>query len=417
MTRPLNDQGVSVIIGTLLLILITVTAAAALGLMVSQMQKDAMNRQSHINAVNSEKIQISGVMLNNNNDTWFQLGVNNSQNWSSISFNMMNLNTQDVSINGIAINNHYLFNFSFTSLSGSVSSGNCTSLGNPQGWCNTSYASGSYSNSSFFTIPAGQSTKIKLDLTSITSAPPIGPNDQIDIKVLTSLTNIFEQIIKPPTAVISYNTAITTLGTTQQDNIVLDGSQSSSENATIVSWNWTLMNATQTITNLAPMGSCSDTNILSTVDVPPYFSTKTVHFSPTISGPFCVNLTVQDSNGMITSSGYQLIPKDAGFVPPSYLTYAPGNDWSTNLTHKMNVTVYNIRNAGVPGQPVSYSIGQPSDTLGFNWTLDSSFNHISETDQDGTVTYDICGNGTVTVGSGNLPAKTIITSGNGNCQI
>ncbi len=48
MTRPLNDKGVSVIIGTLLLILITVTAAAALGLMISQMQKTAANQQEHI---------------------------------------------------------------------------------------------------------------------------------------------------------------------------------------------------------------------------------------------------------------------------------------------------------------------------------------------------------------------------------
>ena len=39
MTRPLNDQGVSVIIRTLLLILIVVTAAAALALMVSQCKK------------------------------------------------------------------------------------------------------------------------------------------------------------------------------------------------------------------------------------------------------------------------------------------------------------------------------------------------------------------------------------------
>ena len=39
-----GDDGVSVIVGTLLLILITVTAAAGLAIMISQMQKDAMNR-------------------------------------------------------------------------------------------------------------------------------------------------------------------------------------------------------------------------------------------------------------------------------------------------------------------------------------------------------------------------------------
>ena len=60
-----NDSGVSVIVGTLLLILITVTAAAGLAIMVSQMQKDEMNRQSHLAAVKSEKIEILNIGLKN----------------------------------------------------------------------------------------------------------------------------------------------------------------------------------------------------------------------------------------------------------------------------------------------------------------------------------------------------------------
>jgi hypothetical protein len=42
-----NDEAVSVIVGTLLLILVTVIAAAGLAIMVSQLQKDEMDRQSH----------------------------------------------------------------------------------------------------------------------------------------------------------------------------------------------------------------------------------------------------------------------------------------------------------------------------------------------------------------------------------
>ena len=113
MTRPLNDQGVSVIIGTLLLILITVTAAAALGLMVSQMQKDAMNRQSHINAVNSENVQLVSVGFSNNVTFWSQppYNISNSGNWSSVTLNLLNLNTDDVKIIGIAVNDQYAHNF------------------------------------------------------------------------------------------------------------------------------------------------------------------------------------------------------------------------------------------------------------------------------------------------------------------
>ncbi len=60
MNRPLNDKGVSVIVGTLLLILITVIAAATLAVMVSQLQKDQMNRESQEQAVHDENIVISG---------------------------------------------------------------------------------------------------------------------------------------------------------------------------------------------------------------------------------------------------------------------------------------------------------------------------------------------------------------------
>lgn len=395
MTRPRDDKGVSVIIGTLLLILITVTAAAALALMVSQMQKAEMTRQSQMQAVHDEDIVISGVSLTNNESYWNQIGVP-PQNWSSISFDLMNLNTQDTNIVGIAINNQYLLPFSFSSLSGSYSSGNCSALGSPGGWCNSSSSLGSYVNSSQFAIPAGKSTKITIDLTP--AAPPIGTGDQIDIKVLTSLTNIFEQTYKLPTPVIVYNTETTTLGSVPRDNIVLDGSQSSSGNATIVSWKWTLMNATYTMTNgqIDPIGNCSDVNDLSTVSVPPYFSNEITHFSPFISGPFCANLTVTDSNGMVATSPYQLIPKDQQFVPPSSINL----DWN-QTGNQLNVTITAISNTPLTDQPVSYSINQYADNLPFTWTLVPS-NSNGQTDAFGNVTYLICGNGTATISSGQL---------------
>jgi flagellin-like protein len=407
--RPLNDKGVSVIIGTLLLILITVTAAAALALMISQMQKAEATRQSQIQNVHDEDIVISGMKLMNDPNVWNtpQNGnITNSQNWSSISFNLMNLNTQDARLNGIAINNQYGLNFDFTSLSGSYDEGNCDSLGEPDGFCNTSFSNPNLnSNLSYFTIPAGQSTKITIDLTS---APvPVGTGNQVDIKVLTLLTNLFEQTYKLPTPVIVYNTGTTTLGTVQRDNIVLDGSQSSSENATIVSWNWTLMNATQTYTNGAidPLGNCSDVNDLSTISVPPYFSSKIAHFSPPISGPFCVNLTVTDSNGMIATSPYQVIPADQDFVPPTSIN-------PSLQGHLLNVTVDNINNIPVSGQSVSYSITQYSDGYPFTLTLQNATNSISQTDQWGNVQYKVCGNGTVAFSSGPLSPRSITFTNN-----
>jgi flagellin-like protein len=404
MTRLQNDQGVSVIIGTLLLILITVTAAAALGLMISQMQKAEMTRQSQITAVKDEDIVISGVSLANNANLWgtSPYNISNSQNWSSISFNLMNLNTQDAGVAAIAINNYYEYPINFTSLS----------LSTPQGYCNLTVEGsgcqvlGSNSNTPYLTIPAGKSIQVTLNLTSSLTgsySPSIETGNQIDIKILTSLTNIFEQTYRLPTPVIIYNTETTTLGSIQRDNIALDGSQSSSENATIVSWNWTLMNATQTMTNgvIDPIGNCSDVNDLSTVSVPPYFNSKISHFSPLISGPFCVNLTVTDSNGMIATSPYQLIPKDLQFDPPSSIILSPIPE-----TNELNVTINSISNIPVPGQAVSYSINQYSDSYPFIWTLISP-NSVSQTDQYGNVTYQVCGNGTATISSGQLATKSI----------
>ncbi len=80
----------------------------------------------------------------------------------------MNLNTHDVYIAGIAINDNYGLNLNYTSLSGSYSMGSCNSLGMSGAFCNNEYANPNLdSNSSFLTIPAGESIKITIDLTAL----------------------------------------------------------------------------------------------------------------------------------------------------------------------------------------------------------------------------------------------------------
>ncbi|OEU51140.1 MAG: hypothetical protein BA871_04430 [Desulfuromonadales bacterium C00003096] len=56
-----DERGISVIIGTLMLILITIIAASGLALMVSGMQNDAMERESHLAAVASENLRIISI--------------------------------------------------------------------------------------------------------------------------------------------------------------------------------------------------------------------------------------------------------------------------------------------------------------------------------------------------------------------
>jgi flagellin-like protein len=405
--RPLNDKGVSVIIGTLLLILITVTAAAALALMISQMQKEETNRQTQITAVKDEDIAISGMNLANNEALWNSapFNISNSQNWSSVSFNLMNLNTKSVGIIGIAINNQYATAVNFTSLPLSFPMGYCSfSEGNELCiYNNTGMTLDPNLNMSSLEIPAGQSEKITINLTDY--AQPIGTNNQIDIKIITSLTNVFEQTYKLPTPVISYNTETTTLGSVQKDSIMLDGSQSSSENATIVGWNWTLMNATNT---WPTRGVCSDINNLSTISVPPYFNSKIVHFSPPVNGPFCANLTITDSNGMVaTTAQDQLIPADTQFTPAANLIATFNTTYSPPV---INVTILDINGNPVNNAAVNYVV----DVNQFgNLTLS---NYVGTTNSQGMSSTNVtCGVGTVKVVSGQIPSSEVAVNANSGC--
>jgi flagellin-like protein len=408
MRRMHRDQGVSVIIGTLLLILITVTAAAALGLMISQMQKAEMTRQTQIQSVKDEQIVISGVSLTNNQALWNSTPYNitGAQNWSTISFNLMNLNTQAASVIGISVSSspsdvNYLYPLNFSSLSG-VSQGYCNLTSGGSG-CQD--INGNLLSPAFLTIPAGNSIRVTMNLTGSLTGDGytntfIGTDQQIDIKILTSMTNIFEQTYRLPTPVIVYSTAITNLGNNvQQDSIVLDGSQSSAYNATIVNWNWTLSNAVA--------GICSDTGNLPPVSGFPT-SGKIIHFSPPSPGPFCANLTVTDSNGMVATSPYQLIPMDTAFTP------------ATNLFITFNSTYYSPPVINVTILDIN---GNPVNNTAVNYVLDTNqFGNLSLSSYVGTTnslgmssTNVTCGTGTVKVVSGQLQPITVAVRANTGC--
>nr|QNO41790.1 hypothetical protein EABBNKNM_00005 [Methanosarcinales archaeon ANME-2c ERB4]QNO42714.1 hypothetical protein APGODIHH_00003 [Methanosarcinales archaeon ANME-2c ERB4] len=103
-----DESGVSVIIGTLMLILITIIAASGLALMVSGMQKDAMERESHLAAVESENLRIISIDP-----------VGNSTHWHSVNVTIMNLNTADSRVTAISLNGVHAMNYRAKDGSGS----------------------------------------------------------------------------------------------------------------------------------------------------------------------------------------------------------------------------------------------------------------------------------------------------------
>ena len=313
MKGPGNESGVSVIVGTLLLILITVTAAAGLALMVSQMQKDEMNRQSHLNAVKNENITILNVAFENNQTEWnltYLDGVQNSQNWSSVKLTLLNLNTDSVVVMGIGINDRYALNFADKSRT------------------DPSVASRTIFNSSnYLRIPATQSRDVYIDFVANASDDPYGFIDyqqaqhfnvgsMQDIKVMTSLTNFFEKVLKPPQSTPQFQMETDNLGTITRDALVLDGSHSTSDN-TLVSWIWTIYDASSTV----PPGNWTDvTNwTLSNQTFPG--KTARVNSLNSSNPYYRATLTVTDNLGMSATSALISIPV-GNFNPPTSMELA-----------------------------------------------------------------------------------------------
>ncbi|MGD0079351.1 MAG: archaellin/type IV pilin N-terminal domain-containing protein [Methanoregula sp.] len=395
MTARTGDDGVSVIVGTLLLILITVTAAAGLAIMISQMQKDAMNRQAHISAVQNEQILITGVTFESVPAAWDQAfwppnGTLN-QSYNAVTFSLTNLNTEDSSVIGISVNDLYAHNFTVVSSSSQP--------------VYIPYNFSSQDPSSSLAVPASASEKIRINFTTDFFSPPprIGPDDQVTIHVMTTLYNTFGKSFQPPNPVIQSNTVTQNLGSIQREALVLDGTQSfAANNNTIVDWNWSIQDASGTITDGAPdqQGNCTDTQNLTT---PNYLEGKIAHFQPNLPGPFCVYLTVQDNSGMRRSSDYVVIPSNNQFVPPAnfWVQFNPNPP-----SYFINVTIKDISGRPVPDAVVNYII----DTNQFgNLSLD---NYEGITDGNGMNSSNVTsGSGTVKVISGNFAPIDVAVRG------
>jgi hypothetical protein len=365
-----NESGVSVIIGTLLLILITVTAAAGLAIMVSQMQKDEMNRQSHLAAVKSEKIEILNVGLKNDRVAWNQSPFNISENlswnnWSSVTLTLSNLNTDDVKVIGIAINDRYTRNYSTltdTPLSVSV----------PY----------NISNHEYLTLPGTKSQKVRINFTDDFPDPRyIADGDQITVKVITSMYNVFEKTFKPPNPVFLTKIVTEDLGTIERRVLVLDGSASTADYA-VIDWNWTIDSGAYTYPS---PGNWTDiSNLMRT-----HSQGSVVRLNPSDQGPFRIRLKVTDNIGMSRTSDPVDIPADQNYVPVANVN--PVVIFSSVLNQTIvNVTLLDINGGPVPGKTVNFAIGSnPYNNLTF-------YPYYNVTDETGTATTSIL-NGTGTI--------------------
>jgi len=369
-----NEPGVSVIVGTLILILITVTAAAGLAIMISQLQKDEMNRQAHLAAVKSEQVEIQNIGLSNDRSAWNQTPVHIPteqpwDNWSSITISLVNLNTDDSRIIGIAVNDKYARNITTIEDSSAAIQDSLN-----------------ISASGYLEVDGSSSSrKIRINFTDDFSAPQYVPTgSQIQVKIMTSLYNTFEKTFKPPNPVFETSIETEDLGVTDRDVIVLDGSRSTADGS-VVQWDWEILDRGTAI--IVDGDYWRDAANITTL------SGKIIRLTPRTSGPFSVRLKVTADTGMTRISSPADIPVNSRFTPPSVLNAA----FLIHPVSQIEASVRDINGNPLPNITVNFVIA--NNPYG-NLTLDRYYNTTGITG----ITYANCtgGLGTVKVVYGKL---------------
>ncbi|WP_342685949.1 archaellin/type IV pilin N-terminal domain-containing protein, partial [Methanoculleus sp. UBA291] len=219
-----NEEGVSVIVGTLLLILITVTAAVGLAIMISEFQKEDMERQSHIRSVENENLSLPYIDPTNNKTFWkdYNTTMDYSGNWSTLNLTIQNMNIVDSYVTAISVNGRYVKNYTYNE---------------------TPY---DLNQSKRLLIPARKSREVQVNFTSNFDEPFfVGTGEALNIRVMTSLYNTFERTFQQPTPVVHLAIETENLGFVDRDLLVLDGSDSFDDGA-ITKWNWTIEDGSRT---------------------------------------------------------------------------------------------------------------------------------------------------------------------------
>ena len=322
-----DNRGVSVVVGALMLIRIVMTAASALALFVSEAQKEEMDRRSRIASVETEELTISYIDL-----------ASNSTSWSSMNITILNLNVEDAYVTGVSVNDRYAINY--------TSEGELHNLANR------------------LLIPAAGSKEVHLNFTSDFAAPfNISAEEPVTTRMITSLTNNFEQTFKPPVANVKTCIEMEDLGVADRAVLVLDGSDSF-DDCSIMNWDWTIWDA----------GNNESTH-----------QGKITRVVFNSSGPFKVRLTVKDDTKMEGTSENITIPANPDFNPP------------TNLAASYSATTITAN--------VTDSEGKPVNGIAVNFMV--------LYDRDGNLTLNPWSN--ITAGTGKV--TTTVVNGNGTIRV
>ena len=226
-----NENGVSPIIATLMLIMITLIAASGLAMISAHLQEDHADRVGLLAAIDGEKLRIVNIDLAPAAGTSPQY-----RELDFINITIHNLDIKPVSILGIMINDNPVRNYTIE---------NDDRL---------------FNHTNRLSIPGGRHKIVKINLlNNLTRNETIFNNEPIHIEIMTSHVNIFSRVFTPPIIVpmvqmesniIGFNTTTINNTTTHkpifQDFLILDASRSfdPDDDGFIISYAWGVWNNT-----------------------------------------------------------------------------------------------------------------------------------------------------------------------------
>jgi hypothetical protein len=227
-----NTEGISVIIGALMLTVIVVSAAASFAIFSAQKQEELQKQEFSKLLRDSEQIQINRIEVEYSTTSY---------NLSNCTFFLTSQHQRDTKINGVTLNEMVLKRFHIDRQGTERETWN--------------FSRGAYRKEHsdpelHEPLQISPMERIQITIENIDESfddwffklkdiDNISSNTPIQFSVQTSLTNVFEKTFLPPIPNIEIRQ--------EENSIILDGSRSFCEDeATIIEWKWNLTNQNPT---------------------------------------------------------------------------------------------------------------------------------------------------------------------------
>ncbi len=308
-----DERGVSVIIGAMMLILITVIAAASLALIVSEAQKQSADRQAHIDAVKNENLIITNIETTTQDDP--DDPVNNPDVIKKLDITVQNMNTDSSRIFGIIVGNKYASHYRV------IKENNVP----PAETVDYNIVNNRYD------IPASSTVVLRVyyypdagEPDSFTAGTKLLVTDNIQIEIMTSYINIFNRTVKHPIASVKSTVQTQDLGSGVKRNyLYLDGTDSTSDGV-IKEYKWTITNPSDNGYNDEKFG-------------------KNLNYFLHTNEEYHISLTVTDNNNLIDKSYNIIIPADKNYNPPAHINL---------VRDSQNANIIQVSVSNAEGDPI-----------------------------------------------------------------